>query len=102
MAVDPEDLLIRPFRDVVALGVVAVTNAGTGSAASTSQGGSASPDRAACMRKAAQALVREGERALAKVQLVWNDQVAKHGNGFREIIVDQGEQHDDTAGCPAF
>jgi hypothetical protein len=82
MAVDAEELLIRPFRDVVALGAVAVTNAET----------HASHEHAGRMSKAAQAVVREGERALTKVQLVWNDQVARYGNSFRETIVEQGKK----------
>ncbi|AEO63789.1 uncharacterized protein THITE_2039753 [Thermothielavioides terrestris NRRL 8126] len=83
MAVDAEELLIRPFRDVVALGAVAVTNAET----------HASHEHAGRMSKAAQAVVREGERALTKVQLVWNDQVARYGNSFRETIVEQASLH---------
>jgi hypothetical protein len=42
------------------------------------------------MLKAAQTLVREGERALSKVQLVWNDQVDKYGDSFKEMMVQQG------------
>ncbi|KAK4233534.1 hypothetical protein C8A03DRAFT_19410 [Achaetomium macrosporum] len=78
MAVDAEDLLIQPFRDVVAAGAAAVANAGRGPA-----------DHVDRMSRAAQALVREGERALTKVQLVWNDHVARHGDTFRETMVQQ-------------
>ncbi|KAK3303809.1 uncharacterized protein B0T15DRAFT_402453 [Chaetomium strumarium] len=79
MAVDAEDLLIQPFRDVVAAGAAAVANA-------RNDGPASHVDR---MARAAQALVREGERALTKVQLVWNDHVARHGDTFRETMVQQ-------------
>jgi hypothetical protein len=75
MAVDPEELLLRPLRDVVALGTTAVANAST--------------SHADPMLRAAQALVREGERALKKVQLVWNEQVEKHGDAFKQVMVQQ-------------
>jgi hypothetical protein len=78
MAVDAEDLLIRPFRDVVALGSAAAANAA---------------NKGDPMSRAAQALVREGERALNKVQVVWKDQVAKHGDNFKEAILQQRKQH---------
>ncbi|KAK3903624.1 hypothetical protein C8A05DRAFT_43188 [Staphylotrichum tortipilum] len=78
MAVDAEDLLIRPFRDVVAVGNTALTNA---SASSSSH--------ADIMSRAAQALVREGERALTKVQLIWQDRITKHGSGFSDMMVQQ-------------
>jgi hypothetical protein len=80
MAVDAEDLLIRPFRDVVAVGSAAVTNAST----------HATHDNADRMSRAAQAIVREGERALNKVQVVWNDQSSKYGDSFRDMMVQQG------------
>ncbi|KAK4119501.1 hypothetical protein N657DRAFT_257006 [Parathielavia appendiculata] len=85
MAVDAEDLLIRPFRDVVAAGTVALTNASTHAA----QQSPAPGDNVDRMARAAQAIVREGERALNKVQLVWNDQVSKHGDSFGNMMVQQ-------------
>ncbi|KAK4095988.1 hypothetical protein N658DRAFT_437040 [Parathielavia hyrcaniae] len=85
MAVDAEDLLIRPFRDVVAAGTVALTNASTHAA----QESPAPADNADRMARAAQAIVREGERALHKVQLVWNDQAGKHGDSFGDMMVQQ-------------
>jgi hypothetical protein len=94
MAADAEDLLIRPLRDVVAVGHTALSNA-------TTQAPHQTPgpaDHVDPMSRAAQALVREGERALHKVQLVWRDQVNKYGDGFREMMVQQGK--DSTAvGC---
>ncbi len=87
MAVDAEDLLIRPFRDVIAAATVALTNASNHAFPQ----GTASANHANLMARAAQALVREGERALNKVQLVWNDRAQKEGDGFGDIMVQQGE-----------
>ncbi|KAK0725860.1 hypothetical protein B0H67DRAFT_571736 [Lasiosphaeris hirsuta] len=81
MTIDAEELLIRPFRDVVSLATVAVANAAAIADEKT--------ETAARMAKAARSLVREGERALTKVQAVWDAQVQRHGDAFREMIVQQ-------------
>ncbi|KAK0726643.1 hypothetical protein B0T21DRAFT_385829 [Apiosordaria backusii] len=81
MTVDAEELLIRPFRDVVAVGTTAVTNAASL--------GPHRADDADRMSRAAQALVREGERALKKLQPVWDDQVQKLGDLFKRMITQQ-------------
>ncbi|KAH6618381.1 hypothetical protein B0J18DRAFT_277749 [Chaetomium sp. MPI-SDFR-AT-0129] len=85
MAPDAEDLLIRPLRDVVTVGNVAATRVAP-HAVSQSPG---SADHADPMSRAAQALVREGERALNKVQLVWRDQLSRYGDVFRETMIQQ-------------
>lgn len=82
MGVDEDDLLIRPFGDVVAVGTTAATNAAA-----------LGPDRASDadrMSRAAQALVREGERALTKIRPVWEDRVGKYGDKFKGIMAQQG------------
>lgn len=88
MAPDAEDLLIRPLRDVVTVGNVAATRVAP-HALSQSPG---SADHADPMSRAAQALVREGERALNKVQLVWRDQLSRYGDVFCETMVQQGKR----------
>lgn len=87
MAVDAEDLLIRPFRDVVAAGTAALNNVSTHAPPQ----GTASANHVDLMSRAAQALVREGERALSKVQVLWDDRTQKHGNAFGDVMVQQGE-----------
>ena len=87
MAVDAEDLLIRPFRDVVAAGTVALNNASTYAPPQ----GTGSASHVNLMSRAAQALLREGERALSKVQLLWDDRTQQHGDAFRDMMVQQGE-----------
>lgn len=93
MAVDAEELLIRPFRDVVAAGSAALANAAAHAAhaAHAPRDGPASAEPEDRMTRAAQALVREGERALTKVQSVWNANVDRHGDSFRDAMVQQGK-----------
>jgi len=83
---DAEDLLIRPLRDVISIGNAAVTNATLVPPQNSGSAHDVDP-----MTRAAYALVREGQRALNKVQLVWQDQVNKYGDSFREIMVQQGK-----------
>ncbi|KAK4450620.1 hypothetical protein QBC34DRAFT_349384 [Podospora aff. communis PSN243] len=85
MAVNAEDLLIQPFRDVVVLAATAVANA-----TAATEGGPEQIERADQMTQSAKSLAREGERALRKVQTLWETQVATHGDAFRERILKQG------------
>ncbi len=85
MGVDAEELIIRPFRDVVARGSDAVANAETAGRADGQ--GSELSDRVA---KAGRAVMREGERALARLQPVWDAQVEKYGDAFKDALMQQG------------
>ncbi|KAK0648067.1 hypothetical protein B0T16DRAFT_455573 [Cercophora newfieldiana] len=85
MAMNAEDLLIQPFRDVVALAATAVANASASAADGTEH--SVKSDQ---MLQAAKSLSREGDRALRKVQTIWETQVTVHGDAFRERILKQG------------
>ncbi|KAL2754047.1 hypothetical protein ACRALDRAFT_2028557 [Sodiomyces alcalophilus JCM 7366] len=78
MAVDVEELILTPFREVVARGHDAASHA----AAAQSD----HPDLARRIDKASQAVIREGERALKRVQPQWDAHVAKYGDAFKEII----------------
>lgn len=84
MSVDAEELLIQPFRNVVVLGTTALLNAAATPRDDSQHGGV--PE----MTSAAQSLVREGERALKKVQAIWDDQVRRYGDSFKEMILQQG------------
>jgi hypothetical protein len=86
MAVNAEDLLIQPFRDVVALAATATSNA----TIATDEGAKHSA-KADQMLQFAKSLEREGERALRKVQAIWNGQVTLHGDAFRERMLKQGK-----------
>lgn len=82
MAIDAEELIIRPFREVVERGKEAVVNAGA----------AAEEDEEVSQRmgKAANAVVREGERALKRLQPLWDGQVEKYGDAFKEGMAKNG------------
>lgn len=83
MAVDVEELIISPFREVVERGKEAVTNA--------EEAQDEYPDQAKQMMKSAQIVSKEGERALKRLQPLWDSQVEKHGDVFKEMIGDNGK-----------
>ncbi|KAH8896602.1 hypothetical protein GQ53DRAFT_743241 [Thozetella sp. PMI_491] len=78
MAVDIEELVIAPFREVVERGKEALANAEA--AVDDNE------DAAKAMEKAAKAVVREGERALKRLQPLWDSQVEKYGDTFKTTM----------------
>ncbi|GKT96573.1 SH3 domain-containing protein [Colletotrichum tofieldiae] len=80
MAVDVEELIILPFREVVERGKEATTNA--------EEAQNEDPEQAKQMMKFATMITKEGERALKRLQPLWDNQVEKHGDMFKEIIAD--------------
>ncbi|KAL1902483.1 hypothetical protein Sste5346_001464 [Sporothrix stenoceras] len=84
MGVDAEELIVRPFREVVERGNEAVQNAEADDA-------SADGDTLAEMAKAGRAVVREGERALKRLQPVWDGQVEKYGDAFKDAMLQQDD-----------
>lgn len=86
MAVDIEELIIAPIREVVDRGKEAVANA-----ESADDRDDDADDTAKRMAKAGKALVREGERALKRLQPLWDDQVKKYGDAFRTAMDKNGE-----------
>ncbi|KAM0323665.1 hypothetical protein ACHAQA_008600 [Verticillium albo-atrum] len=83
MAVDVEELIITPFKEVVERGRDAAANAQTVE--------EDDPEVSKQMTKAAQAVVKEGERALKRLQPLWDAHVDKYGEAFREAIRDSDE-----------
>lgn len=83
MAVDVEELIITPFREVVERGKEAVANA--------EEAQNDDPEQAKQMMKSAMAITKEGERALKRLQPLWDSQVEKHGDTFKDIIADNGK-----------
>ncbi|KAK3940438.1 hypothetical protein QBC46DRAFT_434767 [Diplogelasinospora grovesii] len=75
MAVDIEELILAPFREVVERAKEAVANAEA----------AAEDDEEASKRmvKAGKAVLREGERALKRLQPLWDSQVEKFGDTFK-------------------
>lgn len=71
-----DDLVLAPFRDIVAHGEAAINNAedsGDGE-----------------MLRAAQTLVKEGERALKKIELVCRNSHDEYGPNFVDALMDNG------------
>lgn len=78
MGVDAEELILNPFHEVVDRGKEAVANAE----------GAADEDAevSRLMGKAGVAVVKEGERALKRLQPLWDSQVDKYGDAFKESL----------------
>ncbi|KAI0110241.1 hypothetical protein F4814DRAFT_396772 [Daldinia grandis] len=90
MAIDAEELLIQPFREVVERGKEAVVNAeaSAGSGDDEDEDGTdpSNGQNVTDMLKAARSLVKEGERALQRLLPLWQDRVDKHGDAFTEAM----------------
>ncbi|KAK8080368.1 hypothetical protein PG997_008186 [Apiospora hydei] len=80
MPVDAECFVIHPFQELVKIAKEATANAEAGQ--------SEDPERSKCMLKAARGLVKEGERALQKLQPLWDAQIERHGDAFKRGIRD--------------
>lgn len=83
MAVDAEELLLQPFRELVERGNEAIQNA--------KEAGDDEPEISKQMLKSATNVVKEGERALQKLEPLWASQVGKYGDAFRAAIGDNGK-----------
>lgn len=82
MGVDAEILILGPFREVVERGKEAVANAQAVDDADS--------ETAKCMLKAAQAVAKEGERALKRLQPLWAGQFDKYGDTFTNALSQNG------------
>lgn len=82
MAVDVEELIINPFKEVVERGCEALANA--------EDAQHDDPELSKQMHKSAQAIVREGERALKRIQPLWDSHVDRYGDDFKESMRDNG------------
>lgn len=78
MGVDAEELILNPFREVVDRGKDAVTNAESAA--------DEDAELSRLMAKAGVAVVKEGERALKRLQPLWDGQVEKYGDAFKETL----------------
>lgn len=82
MGVDAEVLILGPFKEVVERGQEAVAYA--------QDIKDEDSDIAQGMIKIAQALTKEGERALKRLQPLWNGQVQKYGDAFTTAVSQDG------------
>ncbi|KAK3902170.1 hypothetical protein C8A05DRAFT_15728 [Staphylotrichum tortipilum] len=89
MAIDIEELILAPFREVVERGKEAVANADAAAADHDDENSTVKR-----LDKAGKAVVREGERALKRLQPIWDQQVAKHGDTFRAAMARNDEIED--------
>ncbi|KAI1382996.1 uncharacterized protein F4822DRAFT_89227 [Hypoxylon trugodes] len=97
MAIEVEELVIQPFREVVERGKEAVANAEAEAKAESEARGDADEDNeddadssdkhdVTAMLKTARALVKEGERALQRLMPLWKERVDKYGDAFTEAM----------------
>ncbi|KAI1375733.1 hypothetical protein F4677DRAFT_115134 [Hypoxylon crocopeplum] len=88
MAIEVEELVIQPFREVVERGKEAVANAEAATDGDADENSADAPDaqNAASMLRAARSLVREGERALQRLIPLWKERVDKYGDSFTEAM----------------
>ncbi|RYP55829.1 hypothetical protein DL771_012296 [Monosporascus sp. 5C6A] len=82
MADEAERLVIAPFREIVEKGNVALENAQN-----------AEDEKAASMLKAAQSLVKEGDRALKRIAPLCTNNYSEYGTNF----IDAVKEHDELA-----
>lgn len=82
MGVDAEVLILGPFREVVERGREAVSNAEDVEDEDLELSNS--------MLKASQSVLKEGERALKRLQPLWDGQVEKYGDAFRNALSQNG------------
>ncbi|KAL1853668.1 hypothetical protein Daus18300_011704 [Diaporthe australafricana] len=78
MGVDAEELILSPFHEVVDRGNEAVANAQSAAEEDA--------ELSQLMAKAGVAVVREGERALKRLQPLWDGQVDKYGDAFKDSL----------------
>lgn len=90
MGLDAEVLILGPFREVAERGKEAITNA------QDIDDDGAEHESTRYMLKAAQAVAKEGERALKRLQPLWDGQVGKYGDAFTDALSQNGNQE------PAF
>ncbi|KAI0834335.1 hypothetical protein F5Y06DRAFT_157635 [Hypoxylon sp. FL0890] len=90
MAIDVEELVIQPFREVVERAKEAVANAeaapGSGGAGDEDDTDPSNRQDMTGMLKAARSLAREGERALQRLLPLWKERVDKYGDAFTETM----------------
>lgn len=82
MGVEAELLILGPFKEVAEKGKEALVNA--------QDADDGDNDNARFMLKAAQGIAKEGERALKRLQPLWDGQFEKYGDTFTNALVQNG------------
>ncbi|KXH58786.1 hypothetical protein CSAL01_11450 [Colletotrichum salicis] len=83
MAVDIEELILAPFREVVERGEESARNA--------NEAQDEDPATSREMTKSASTITKEGQRALKRLQPLWNSQFEKHGDVFKDTIAENDD-----------
>ncbi|KAI3532380.1 hypothetical protein CSPX01_13478 [Colletotrichum filicis] len=83
MAVDVEELILAPFREVVERGEESAKNAHDAQ--------DEDPETSREMAKSASTIAKEGQRALKRLRPLWNSQFEKHGDVFKETIAENDD-----------
>ncbi|EXF83742.1 hypothetical protein CFIO01_01469 [Colletotrichum fioriniae PJ7] len=83
MAVDVEELILAPFREVVERGEESAKNAHDAQ--------DDDPETSREMAKSASIIAKEGQRALKRLQPLWNSQFEKHGDVFKDTIAENDD-----------
>ncbi|KAG7056976.1 SH3 domain-containing protein [Colletotrichum scovillei] len=83
MAVDVEELILAPFREVVERGEESAKNAHDAQ--------DDDPETSREMAKSASMIAKEGQRALKRLQPLWNSQFEKHGDVFKDTIAENDD-----------
>ncbi|OTB01626.1 hypothetical protein M426DRAFT_211901 [Hypoxylon sp. CI-4A] len=87
MAIDVEELVIQPFREVVERGKEAVANAEAEAGGVDEDAGDPSNSRdVSGMLRAARSLAKEGDRALQRLLPLWKEKVDRYGDAFTEAM----------------
>lgn len=81
MADEAERLVIAPFREIVEKGNAALQNAQD-----------VEEDKAADMVKAAQSLLKEGERALKRIEPLCSQNYSEYGVNFIDAVKEHGKE----------
>lgn len=89
-----EDSITQPFQDLIERGKEAVTNAEAARLINS--------DLSEVMLKAARAAIREGERALQRVQPLVLGHLERYGDAFRDAIRDHGESGSSPRAGPCY
>ena len=86
MAEDIEQLVLAPFREIAEKGRLAMQNAIA-----------AEPDKAQVMKKMGNALVKEGERAVKRMEPLCQRHHEKSGSYFVDALKDEGRVHSSSS-----
>lgn len=96
MAVNTDILILGPFREVVTRAKEAAANAEHGAGQVSHD---ADPELCKLMIKTSQTLLKEGERALKRIQPLWDSQIERYGDAFARGLSQNGKLGPNSTTC---